>query len=142
MLTFNEIEYINWLNDLKIQIKSAQIKSALSANFEMIQLYWYIGKSIVEKQEIQKWGTSVVERLSNDLKKEFPDSNGFSRTNLFAMRQFFLFYKNKSEIIPQVVGQLPWGHTRLIIGKIKNIDEAFFYSFQTTYNMPISGVFT
>jgi predicted nuclease of restriction endonuclease-like (RecB) superfamily len=127
-------EYIYWLSEIKSKIKSAQIKAALAANSEMIALYWDLGKSIIEKQEVEKWGSSVVERLSRDLKREFPEMNGFSRTNLFAMRQFYLFYKNSPQFVQQVVGQIPWGHTYLIISRIKNIDEAIFYSQQTIEN--------
>lgn len=129
-----EKEYTDWLKEVKTKIKSAQIKAALSANSEMIALYWDIGKSITEKQEYNHWGSSVVERLSKDLKREFPEMSGFSRTNLFAMRQFYLFYKNSSELVQQLVGLIPWGHTYLIISKIKNIDEAIFYSQQTLEN--------
>ena len=103
-----EKEYLIWLQEVKYQIKVAQIKATLSASFEMIQLYWNIGQSIVEKQENQKWSSSVVEKLSKDLKKEFSDVSGLSRTNLFAMRQFYLFYKDNSEFVPQLVGQIPW----------------------------------
>ncbi len=130
----SEKDYIVWLAEIKTKIKSAQIKAALSANAEMISLYWDLGRPIVEKQEYEKWGTAVVERLSRDLKKEFPEMTGFSRTNLFAIRQFYLFYYCGTEFVPQPVGQIPWGHTRLIIGKIKNFDEAIFYSQQTIEN--------
>jgi len=133
-LKIPEKDYLNWLHEIKTKIKSAQIKAALSANSEMIALYWDLGKSIIEKQEVEKWGSAVVEKLSRDLKREFPEMTGFSRTNLFAMRQFYLFYKDGAEFVPQLVGQIPWGHSRLIISKIKNIDEAVFYSHQTIEN--------
>lgn len=113
----NKIEYIEWLNSIKVQIHQAQIKAALSVNSELINLYWGIGKSIVEKQEIKNWGNSVVEKLSNDLKKQLENVNGFSRTNLFAMRQFYKFYKSHFEKVPQLVGQIPWVHNRLILNK-------------------------
>jgi len=113
----NKIEYIEWLNSIKVQIHQAQIKAALSVNSELINLYWEIGKSIVEKQEIKNWGNSVVEKLSNDLKNQLENVNGFSRTNLFAMRQFYQFYKSHSEKVPQLVGQIPWGHNRLILNR-------------------------
>jgi predicted nuclease of restriction endonuclease-like (RecB) superfamily len=134
MLTFPEKDYTIWLHEIKSQIKSSQIKAVLSAQSELIKLYWYIGKSIVSQQEANNWGSSVVERLSKDLNSEFPDMTGFSRTNLFAMRQFYIFYKNHFEFIPQLVGQIPWGHNRLILDKIKKQDEALFYITQTIEN--------
>jgi predicted nuclease of restriction endonuclease-like (RecB) superfamily len=123
----NNAEYSDWLNSIKVQIHNSQIKAALSVNAELISLYWNIGKSIVEKQEIQGWGNSVVEKLSKDLKTHLNNINGFSRTNLFAMRQLYLFYKQHSEFVPQAVGQIPWGHNRLILNKIKDVKQALFY---------------
>jgi len=130
----NKAEYLEWLNLIKAQIRQAQIKAALSVNSELINLYWGIGKSIVEKQEIKNWGNSVVEKLSNDLKNQLENVNGFSRTNLFAMRQFYQFYKSHNEKVPQLVGQIPWGHNRLILNKIKDIDQAIFYIQNTIEN--------
>ncbi len=130
----NKIEYSEWLSSIKVQIHHAQIKASLSVNNELISLYWEIGKSIVEKQELQNWGNSVVEKLSNDLKNQLENVTGFSRTNLFAMRQFYLFYKSHGEKVPQLAGQIPWGHNRLILNKIKDVEEAFFYTRNTIEN--------
>lgn len=89
---------------------------------------------IVEKQETAGWGNSVVEQLSNDIVSEFPGINGFSRSNLFYMRQFFKFYKDESEFVQQVVGQIPWGHNILIFSKIASIKDAIFYLNSTLEN--------
>ena len=78
--------------DLKTRIRSAQIKAALSVNREMIALYWEIGKGIVERQEKGGWGDEVLDRLSRDLRHEFPEMQGFSRTNLYRMRAFYMAY--------------------------------------------------
>jgi hypothetical protein len=51
------------------------------------------------------WGAKVVEMAAADLKRELPDTNGFSRTNLFEMRKFYLFY-SKNQIVHQAAGQL------------------------------------
>lgn len=97
--------YIDWIQDLKARIRSAQIKASIAVNVEMLRLYWDIGKSIVEKQNQFSWGSKIVELMAKDLKRELPDTSGFSRTNLFAMRKFYLFYKD-SELVHQVGGQL------------------------------------
>ncbi len=65
--------YREFLTQLKQQIRSAQSKAALSVNRELIKLYWEIGKSIVERQIQAEWGTAVIERLSQDLRLEFPE---------------------------------------------------------------------
>jgi predicted nuclease of restriction endonuclease-like (RecB) superfamily len=91
-----EAEYKEWIQELKQKIRTAQLKASLSVSTEMILLYWDIGKSIVDKQQQFSWGSKIVEQMAKDLKREITDSNGFSRTNLFAMRKFYLFYAKAS----------------------------------------------
>lgn len=104
--------YKNWILDLKQKIKSAQLKAALAVNAEMILLYWDIGKEIVEKQNNFSWGSKVIEMMAKDLKRELPDTNGFSRSNLFSMRKFYLFYKD-SELVQQPAGLIASGDDKL-----------------------------
>ncbi len=120
-------EYQQILNKIKIKIRSVQIKAAVSVNTALLMLYWDMGKIIAEKQRKSKWGDAIVERLAKDLKKEFPEMNGFSRTNLFGIRQWYLFYSQMDEKVQQLVGQLPWGHNLVIITKAKTPAEAVFY---------------
>lgn len=127
-------EYIEWLGVLKNRIKSTQIKAALSANKEIIELYWEIGKELYEKQENQGWGNSVVDNLEKDLITEFPDLKGFSRRNLFYMKGFYSFYKSDFEKVQQLVAQIPWGHNILIFSKSKTIGESVFYLTETVEN--------
>ncbi len=96
-------EYKEWIVELKQRIRSAQLKASIVVNEEMIRLYWDIGKSIAEKQKSFGWGSKVVEMAAADLKREMPDTNGFSRTNLFEMRKFYLFYAD-STIVHQLGG--------------------------------------
>lgn len=114
--------YSSFLKELKAKIKSAQIKADLTVNAQMLALYWDLGKAIVEKSTQAGWGNAVVEQLSKDLTQGFATLKGFSRTNLYAMRSWYLFYGEQVPIVPQLVGQIPWGHNRLIIDKIKDQD--------------------
>jgi predicted nuclease of restriction endonuclease-like (RecB) superfamily len=134
--------YIDWIQSLKQKIQSAQIKASIAVNDALIILYWEIGKSIVEKQNEYSWGSKVVEQVAKDLKRELPNTNGFSRTNLFAMRKFYLFYKD-AELVHQLGGQLtstsllcniPWRHHVAILEKCNTIKEAKFYIEQIIYN--------
>ena len=75
-----------------------------------------------------------MEQLSIDLKLSFPEINGFSRRNLYAIRQWYLFYCEVSEFVPQPVAQIPWGHNRLLLSKVKSINEALFYCRATIEN--------
>ena len=83
------------LNDIKARIQTSQLKAALSVNRELIALYWHIGRSIVERQRVDGWGRSVVERLSRDVQKSFPGISGFSPQNIWNMRAFFLAWTDQ-----------------------------------------------
>ncbi|MCW3788080.1 DUF1016 N-terminal domain-containing protein [Plebeiobacterium sediminum] len=115
-------------------MKRTQIKAVLSANKEVILLYWEIGKELYEKQENEGWGNSVVDSLEKDLIAEFPDLKGFSRRNLFYMKGFYSFYQSDFEKVQQLVAQIPWGHNILIYSKSNSIDEALFYLSETIEN--------
>ena len=87
-------------------------------NEQLIKRYWDIGRRIVSEQERLGWGAAVVQHLAVDLKRDMPDVGGFSRPQLFFMRQFYLFYKDGDEKVLQLVRQIPWGHNILIFSKI------------------------
>jgi predicted nuclease of restriction endonuclease-like (RecB) superfamily len=91
--------YGAFLTDLKTRIRRAQVKASLAANRGMIELYWDIGKSIVERQRREGWGRSIVKRLAYDLQAAFPGIRGFSPLNIWRMRAFYLSYTSqKSEL--------------------------------------------
>ncbi len=130
-------EYKQWIEELKSEIQNAQIKASISVNHVLLDLYWKIGKSISETISREKWGTSVVEKVSLDLKKHFPNQQGFSRSNLFSMRKWYEFYVESGldiEKVQQLVGQIPWGQNVLIVSKSNSIEEAIFYINKTVEN--------
>ena len=131
---FDSMEYREWLNQVKSKIRSVQIKAALEVNKSLLSLYWTLGKMIVDKQTESGWGNAVIERLSRDLKKEFPEMKGFSRANLFSTRKWYLFYSVQDKKVQQLVRQIPWGHNILIINKIKDYNKAEFYINATVAN--------
>ena len=122
----NEANYIAFLKDIKTTISNAKIKLARSANKELIQLYWTLGKSITEKQEKLGWGKSVVEQLAKDLQRNFSGRKGFSTQNLWYMRQFYQEYRH-NEDLQQLVGEIPWGQNLAIMSKIKDIKARSYY---------------
>lgn len=127
-------DYREWFIGIKAAIREAQIKASLAVNSELIHLYGNLGAQIIEKQESAKWGNSVIEQLSKDLQNELPELKGFSRRNLYAVRQWYLFYNQKHKKVPQPVAQIPWGHNRVIVEKIKDVGEALFYCEETIRN--------
>jgi predicted nuclease of restriction endonuclease-like (RecB) superfamily len=95
--------YDRFVNGIKQRIRTAQIKAALSANRELILLYWDIGRAIVEAQRDKGYGKRVVEMLSADLRREFPAMSGLSALNLWRMRAFYLGYGGSDQKLSQAV---------------------------------------
>lgn len=111
--------YNAFLSDLKERIRSAQIKAALAVNHELIMLYWQLGREILQRENTEGWGSKVIVRLSKDLKREFPDTKGFSPRNLRYMRALAEAYSDEA-IVLQVIAQIPWGHNQSLINKLSN----------------------
>ena len=127
-------DYHAWINNIKTLIRTTQIKAAISVNENLIRLYWQLGQMIAEKQEKADWGDVVIRQVAHELKDSFPKMTGFSRSNLFYMKQFYLFYRDASELVQQAVGLIPWGHNILIFSKSKQLDIALFYINATLKN--------
>ena len=123
----NSQDFSVWIKNLKSKVRTARTKAALTLNSQMLELYWEIGKDISERQENTNWGSKFIEQTAIELISEFPDIKGFSRRNLYAIRQWFLFYSEIYQFVPRFVAQIPWGHNRLIISKVKDLEEAEFY---------------
>ncbi|MBQ2912366.1 MAG: DUF1016 family protein [Bacteroidales bacterium] len=85
-------EYAEWIAEVKSRYHSAQVKAAIRVNAEKLLFNWQLGRDLVQKKAEERWGTGVVEQVSLDLKREFPDAGGFSVRNLWYMKQWYLFY--------------------------------------------------
>lgn len=118
--------YGELLENLKARIRTARVQAALAVNRELVLLYWDIGRSILERQQQEGWGAKVIERLADDLRREFPDMQGLSRRNLLYMRAFAEAYPDR-EFVQQVAAQLPWFHNVTILTKIKDPAEREWY---------------
>lgn len=132
-------EYRNWITEVKAKVRSSQIKAALAANSELIRFYWELGQMISEKQV--KWGDNLIDLVAKELKSEFPDMKGLSRSNLFYARQFYVFYKDTEKsnasldkLSNNLLDKVPWGHNILIFSKSNSVNEALFYIQQTIEN--------
>jgi predicted nuclease of restriction endonuclease-like (RecB) superfamily len=204
-------QYNKWLGELKNNIHHSRLQTSLKVNSDMLILYWYVGKQIVDKIDAEGWGTKVIDQLSVDLQKAFPDMTGFSIRSLKYMQKFAVTYpdflivqqpaaqlkksnllitqqpveqlqkkqkkpivqqpaallqKNKKSLIAQQaaaqseinskmqIGQqavaqfsnkifylsnpllvsVPWGHHMLLLDKIKEEEESFWYINKTIEN--------
>jgi predicted nuclease of restriction endonuclease-like (RecB) superfamily len=85
-------KYNQWLVELKNNIHQSRLQTALKVNNDMLILYWYIGRQLIQKIDEEGWGAKIIEKLAVDLQKEFPDMKGFSVRNLLYMKQFAASY--------------------------------------------------
>ncbi len=105
-------EYGAFIQSLKDEVRAARSRAVRTVNTELIGLYWTLGRATLDRQEQQGWGAKVIDRLSADLRAEFPDMTGLGRANLHSMRAFAAAWPD-AEVVQQAVGQLPWGHEGL-----------------------------
>lgn len=145
----NELkQYSRLLDEIKIRIRQAQVKAALSANAEMISMYWDIGCMILKQQQEAGWGSGVIPRLSKDIRSEVPELKGFSERNIKFMVQLYKKYalgaigkqavsqldECAPENLQQAVAQIPWGHNILLMQRIKDLPSRLWYIQQTMEN--------
>ena len=101
-----DAEYAEWIAEVKFRYRSAQVKAAVKVNAEKLLWNWQMGRDLVQKKAEERWGTGVVEQVSLDLQKEFPGEKGFSASNLWRMKQWFLFYTAEPEKLARGVREL------------------------------------
>jgi len=110
-----------------VQLIDASRHNAMQAvNTALIDLYWQVGETISRKIEAAEWGDGTVDELARYLARTQPGTRGFSRPNLFRMRQFYEAYR-EVPIVSPLVRQLPWSHHLVILGQSKRAEEREFY---------------
>ncbi len=111
--------YRKWITELKESIQQSQQKTLLRVNSDMLVLYWYIGKQLEEKIEKEGWGAKIIEKISSDLIKSFPNIKGFSFRNLSYMKQFSAMWPDMlildTSIMQQPAAQLKQKDKTLIM---------------------------
>jgi predicted nuclease of restriction endonuclease-like (RecB) superfamily len=107
-------------------IDAAKQRAYQAVNTTLIELYWQIGEHISRKIVAAEWGDSVVDRLAAHLARTEPGLRGFTRRNLFRMRQFYEAYQ-PNEFVPALLTQIPWTHHLMILGQSKSTEERAFY---------------
>lgn len=99
-------EYAQWIAELKARYRNAQAKAAVRVNAEQLRFNWGLGRDLVQKKADERWGIGVVEQVSLDLQAAFPESKGFSVSNLWRMKQWYLFYSEGAEKLHQLDGEM------------------------------------
>lgn len=150
-MSLDLVQYADLLGQIKQRIRQGQVKAVLSANAEMIAMYWDVGRMILDRQNLEGWGAAVIPRLSRDLRNELPEVKGFSERNIKLMVQFYREYpslfpfgqravaqfpeqissadeQSKSELMQQLVAQLLWAHNVLLMQKVKDVSIRQWYA--------------
>jgi predicted nuclease of restriction endonuclease-like (RecB) superfamily len=107
-------------------IVAARQRAVQAVNTTLIDLYWQVGQTISRKIEAAEWGDGVVVRLAEHLAQTQPSLRGFTRRNLFRMRQFYEAYR-EDEKVSALLRQLPWTHHLIILNQSKRPEEREFY---------------
>jgi predicted nuclease of restriction endonuclease-like (RecB) superfamily len=118
--------YTDLLGELKNRVRTARTQAVRTVNTQLIALYWSIGRTVLERQDVEGWGSGVMGRLADDLRAEFPDMKGLSRRNLFYMRGFAAAWPEP--IVQQPVAQLPWGHITVLLDKAETAEQRAWYA--------------
>lgn len=107
-------------------IQASRERALAAVNTALVDLYWRVGEYISRKLETAAWGEGVVSELASYIERRHPNLRGFSRRNLFRMRQFFETYA-RTEKVSALLTQLSWTHHLLILGQCKRAEEREFY---------------
>lgn len=153
--------YEKWCKELETLIEKSKLKAVIGVNTEMLSLYWSIGHDILEKQKNLGWGAQVIDRLSTDLSRRFPDDRGYSVRNLKNMRSFAKAYPHypimqvtlaqlrklpvaqstfahlqteQTEFVQVPLAQISWYHHISLITKVKDDAIRAFYILETAAN--------
>lgn len=120
-----DADYADWIADIKSRYRSAQVKAAVKVNAEKLLFNWQLGRDLVQKKAEERWGAGVVEQVSLDLKREFPDAEGFSTSNLWYMKKWYLFYADgdAEEKLQRTVGELQSSVNQAVIKLQQSVGE-------------------
>lgn len=113
-------------NEVVALIEAASGRAYQAVNAELVSLYWQLGEYISRKIANAEWGDGVVEELAASLARRFPGLRGFTRPNLFRMRQFYEAYRANRKV-SALLRQLPWTHHLIILGQAKPVAAREFY---------------
>ena len=118
--------YATTLLEIKQRIRQERLRTVLAANSAMTLLYWDVGRLILNRQKSAGWGAKVIDRLSEDLRKAYPDMQGLSPRNLKYMRAFAAAWPRKA-IVQQLAAQIPWFQNCVLLDKLRVPDERIWH---------------
>lgn len=125
--------YQDLLKSIKQKVQESQVKAVVAVNSTMLFLYWEIGNLILIRQEKDGWGAKIIDQLSKDLKKTYPNMQGFSPRNLGYMKRFAMTYPDK-EILQAVLAKISWYHNITLLQKLSDEKERLWYAQKALQN--------
>ena len=142
--------YACLLRRIRQRVSLAQKRVIYTANEELLHMYWDIGEMLQQSQDADGWGKKTLQRLSEDLKNEYPEVKGFSVRNMQCMMQFFNEYNRELTMVKDSVSpiaqssiaqldrcnfnlpvkHLDWTHNLIIMQQVKDIRARYWYMLQ------------
>ena len=101
-----DMEYVEWLSNVKARFRQSQIKASIRVNTAMLEFYWSIGRDLVTLRAEKRWGAGVVKQFALDMRQAFPNETGFSDTNVKYMKRWYSFYFERVTKGQQVADQM------------------------------------
>lgn len=122
-------DYRALLEEVLTEVRAARIRAGQAVNAERTLLYWRIGQLILDRQQHEGWGATIIDRLSADLATQFPGMRGWSPRNLWYMRALAEAYPTRDRAT--AVAELPWGHLTTLMSQVPDADARTWYAAQT-----------
>lgn len=120
-------DYGETLTQLKELVRQARLKAVMAANATMVLAYWQMGQTILQRQAAAGWGAKVIDRLSADLRREFPDMQGLSPRNLKYMRAFAAAWSDEA-IVQGPLAQISWYQNITLIERLEDSRLRLWYA--------------
>ena len=120
--------YTELLAEIKAEVLAGRVRAARAVHTEVIELYWRIGRLLLDRQSQEEWGSRTVQRLSEDLRAEFPGMRGLAPRNLAYMRSFAQAWPDP--VLQHDAAKLPWGHIMVLIDRIDDQTSRDWYARQ------------
>ena len=126
----NNDKYFEVLNDIKKTLMTTRNRIVENVNKDLVLMYYNIGLKLIENN---KWGSSFIDMLAKDLKREFPTLKGMSARNLRYMQKFATEFDN-DEFLQHDVAKLPWSSLTTIMDRVKDKEQRKRYIIESIEN--------
>ena len=119
--------YSELLGSVRAHVSQGRRRAVAAVTQELVLTYWQVGREILDRQTYEGYGSNVINRLSADLKRAFPDATGFSPRNLRYMRAFAAAWPDL-EIVQRSAAHLPWRHHQQLLDKLDDAETRLWYA--------------